>query len=105
MKIEILTQPLNTNYVGILQNYALQTVLNRMGHEVWTLDIGNYTWCNWLNHSWRIAAHKLLGHHHSFAKCPYNKNKYEGLCVNFRTIIYHLPSHALDGSKEMLFNK
>lgn len=38
MKIGILTQPLKTNYGGILQNYALQTVLKRMGHEVWTID-------------------------------------------------------------------
>ena len=34
MKIAILTLPLLTNYGGILQAYALQTVLERMGHEV-----------------------------------------------------------------------
>lgn len=34
MKIAILTLPLHTNYGGILQAYALQTVLQRMGHEV-----------------------------------------------------------------------
>lgn len=34
MKIGILTLPLHTNYGGILQAYALQTVLERMGHEV-----------------------------------------------------------------------
>lgn len=38
MKICILTQPLGHNYGGIMQNYALQTVLKRMGHEVWTED-------------------------------------------------------------------
>jgi polysaccharide pyruvyl transferase WcaK-like protein len=38
MKIGILTQPLNTNYGGLLQNYALQTVLKQMGHKVWTVD-------------------------------------------------------------------
>lgn len=38
MKIGILTQPLYTNYGGLLQAYALQTVLKRMGHEVWTED-------------------------------------------------------------------
>lgn len=32
MKIGIITQPLRTNYGGILQNYALQTVLMKMGH-------------------------------------------------------------------------
>ena len=34
MKIGILTLPLHINYGGILQAYALQTVLERMGHEV-----------------------------------------------------------------------
>lgn len=34
MKIGILTLPLHTNYGGILQAYALQTVLKRLGHEV-----------------------------------------------------------------------
>lgn len=38
MKICILTQPLHTNYGGLLQAYALQAVLKRMGHEVWTED-------------------------------------------------------------------
>lgn len=38
MKICILTQPLEANYGGLLQAYALQTVLKRMGHEVWTED-------------------------------------------------------------------
>ena len=38
MKIGILTLPLHTNYGGILQAYALQTVLERMGHEVVVFD-------------------------------------------------------------------
>lgn len=38
MKIGILTQPLHTNYGGLLQAYALQVVLKKMGHEVWTID-------------------------------------------------------------------
>lgn len=38
MKIAILTLPLHTNYGGILQAYALQTVLQRMGHHVDVLD-------------------------------------------------------------------
>lgn len=37
MKICILTQPLGTNYGGILQAYALQKVLRDMGHDVTTL--------------------------------------------------------------------
>lgn len=38
MKIAQLTQPLHLNYGGILQAYALQTVLRSMGHEVVNLD-------------------------------------------------------------------
>ena len=34
MRIGILTLPLHANYGGILQAYALQTVLRQMGHEV-----------------------------------------------------------------------
>lgn len=41
MRIGILTLPLHTNYGGILQAYALQTVLERMGHEVVVLDTPN----------------------------------------------------------------
>lgn len=33
MRIGILTQPLYTNYGGLVQCYALQTVLQRLGHE------------------------------------------------------------------------
>lgn len=38
MRIGILTLPLHTNYGGILQAYALQTVLEQMGHNVIILD-------------------------------------------------------------------
>lgn len=38
MKIAILTLPLHTNYGGILQAYALQTILGRMGHDVYVIE-------------------------------------------------------------------
>lgn len=38
MKIAILTLPLHNNYGGILQAYALQTILERMGHDVKVLS-------------------------------------------------------------------
>ena len=38
MKIGILTQPLYTNYGGLIQCYALQTALQRMGHETVVLQ-------------------------------------------------------------------
>lgn len=51
MKIGIITQPLHTNYGGLLQNYALQQVLKRLGHEPITLDQGNMS-----VPLWRIVA-------------------------------------------------
>lgn len=53
MKIGIITQPLLANYGGILQNYALQEVLRRMGHIPITID---YTLRNSL---WRCFRHRL----------------------------------------------
>ena len=38
MKIGILTQPLNANYGGVLQNYALQKILQRYGHNPLTIN-------------------------------------------------------------------
>lgn len=42
MKIAILTLPLHINYGGILQAYALQTVLQRMGHDVDVLQCAKH---------------------------------------------------------------
>lgn len=39
MKIGILTQPLHYNYGGVLQNWALQQVLTRLGHEPETIAL------------------------------------------------------------------
>lgn len=38
MKVGILTLPLHTNYGGILQAYALHTVLSRMGHDAYVIE-------------------------------------------------------------------
>lgn len=47
MKIGIYTQPLRYNYGGLLQAWALQTVLRRMGHEVVTFDPNPYYRLPW----------------------------------------------------------
>ncbi len=47
MRIGVLTLPLHTNYGGILQAYALQRVLQDMGHDVVLLD--SYPQCPTLN--------------------------------------------------------
>lgn len=77
MKIGIITQPLHANYGGILQNYALQQVLKRMGHEVWTVDYGRFGWLHWLDNAWRIVAHKLLGHKARFGMTPPERRRQE----------------------------
>lgn len=77
MKIGILTQPLHANYGGVLQNYALQTVLKHMGHEVWTIHYNKYTWFNWFDNAWRILVHKVLGHKVKFSRTPKGRNAIE----------------------------
>lgn len=77
MKIGIVTQPLHANYGGVLQNYALQQVLKRMGHEVWTLDYWKYDWLNWADMTWRVLAHKMLGHQVKFGRTPAEQRKLE----------------------------
>lgn len=77
MKIGICTQALAINYGGILQNYALQTILKRYGHIVYTLDIGKFTWFDWGNTFWRICIHKLLKHNVKFPMTPIQRNKLE----------------------------
>ena len=41
MKIAILTLPLHSNYGGIIQNYALQKVLECLGHEAYTINFAH----------------------------------------------------------------
>lgn len=50
MKIGIYTLPLNYNYGGLLQAYALQAVLERMGHEVVVIDRPYIKKVNIFNH-------------------------------------------------------
>lgn len=71
MRIGIVTQPLEMNYGGILQNWALQQVLKRLGHEPITIDafqryaglhivyrnIANF--CQWVVR-WRCKGHFSL---------------------------------------------
>lgn len=70
MKVGIITMPLCANYGGTLQNWALQQVLIRLGHEPITLRFpvmyqGVSYRHYWLNvfpmQALRFVAHKLLG--------------------------------------------
>lgn len=78
MRIAILTQPLRFNFGGILQNYALQTVLRRMGHEVVTLDPrrNQFSWWEYPLFTLRhIAARYLKGYKDANLFAEYNKDK------------------------------
>ena len=46
--------PLHTNYGGILQAYALKTVLEKMGHEAWLIDT-NLNRVSSSRQIWRLA--------------------------------------------------
>lgn len=70
MRIGIVTQPLTTNYGGILQNYALQQILKKLGHEVWTFDILKYTWWNWLIEICKVIIFRILGRKYPFLPSP-----------------------------------
>ena len=58
MRINIITQPLFCNYGGILQNYALQEVLRRMGHEVLTVNVPPREIAS--HPGWKDYAHAII---------------------------------------------
>lgn len=70
MKIGILTQPLHSNYGGLLQNYALQQILLRAGFEVETID-----WCGAKGIRESLCRIKLRILHAIFPR-RYSKPKY-----------------------------
>lgn len=75
MKIVILTLPLNLNYGGILQCYALQTVLERMGHDVQVLTRPQYGRSYYIIYPLavckRLFKRFVLGKEISIFKAPY----------------------------------
>jgi hypothetical protein len=84
MIIGILTQPLRNNYGGLLQNYALQLVLKRLGHEPITIDWdGRFTLKEKL---WRLRVQimHVLGIG-SEIKLRYIPNKKEELIISGNT--------------------
>lgn len=94
MKIGISTQPLSTNYGGILQNYALQTVLRKMGHEVWTFDIGKYTWTDWGIITVKTIVKKIMGRDAQFPKTPTKRAKKQKPLRTFASNNIHLTTRV-----------
>ena len=62
MRIGIVTQPLEMNYGGILQNWALQQVLKRLGHDPITIDAyQRFSTSHYVFNYVRAMAHRLIG--------------------------------------------
>ena len=79
MKIGIYTQPLRTNYGGILQAWAMQKVLRDMGHDVTTFDSDPFLSLSWKKkpyvYSKRFIS-KLLGRIDTiFLEKKYNRER------------------------------
>ncbi len=69
MRIGIVTQPLEMNYGGILQNWALQQVLKRLGHDPITIDAyERYSTPHYLFNCLRTLLSKLFGKKSGFPK-------------------------------------
>ena len=77
MKIGILTQPLHSNYGGLLQNYALQQTLVRAGHEVETIDWGGGSGFRAMLYRMKVQVlHMLLPNRYPLLKyMPNDKEK------------------------------
>lgn len=77
MKIGILTQPLHSNYGGLLQNYALQQTLVRAGHEVETIDWGGGSGLRAMLYGMKVRVlHTLLPNRYALLKyMPNDKEK------------------------------
>ena len=80
MKIGILTQPLASNYGGILQNYALQVVLKRLGHDPYTIYYGQGKFWDWVN-IWIRYIVKVIIRHPGRKYRPLNYNDFIHRCT------------------------
>lgn len=84
-KIGIITTHHYPNYGNKLQNYALQTVLQRMGFDVETIDDAR-TWksMNSWKENWKVLLHVLTG----FRYVPYHTRVFKFIHFSKRYINY-----------------
>lgn len=83
MKIGIFTQPLKSNYGGILQNYAMQVVLKRLGYEPWTVDYLRFTWWDWFVAVVKVTIKKCLLRKSNYPVTPTNVQRQENSLRRF----------------------
>lgn len=80
MRVAILTQPLRLNYGGILQAYALQTVLTMMGHEVKVIYTSPYRNISLFLRFYHVIRH-IVG---KYILCKYDGPLFEDRAYNKR---------------------
>lgn len=96
MKIGILTQPLHSNYGGLLQNYALQQILIAEGHEVETLDWGkSNTLHSKLYHAKIKFLTKFLPKKYPKLRYQPSKNELSVICKNTNYFINKYIKHTV----------
>ena len=95
MRIGILTLPLHANYGGILQAYALQTVLERMGHEVCVLGTEFHSEDVSLSYKIRWALRQIKNILTNGKHLPFKYNKAQLEMYNARILYtsYFIKNH------------
>ena len=83
MKIGIVTQPLSRNYGGILQNYALQQTLIKLGHYPYTFDLGKFTWKDWFGITIKSIIKLIIGRPYAFVDIPPKRHQQERILRQF----------------------
>lgn len=102
MKICILTQPLHSNYGGLLQAFALQTILKRMGHRVWTVDWAHdLSYWRWALGCCRTLILRVMKRNVPFPVLPYRvkyMRRYTDRFI-FSNITTTVPMHSISTRK------
>lgn len=86
MKIGIITQPLEDNYGGILQNWALQQYIFSLGHNPITIDYGlKYGWLRYFLSCCKTIVCRLKGNKRIFPHRP----RYGRYCSKYTSDFIH----------------
>ena len=106
MKIGILTLRLHNNYGGILQAYALQTVLERMGHNVEVIDIKSSNslplWKLPLIYTKRLLMKFLLGKNIRIFLESYERKHWPMMCqFTYKFIDKYIHRFSFDDVKDL----
>lgn len=105
MKIGILTLPLSYNYGGILQAFALQTILERMGHDVVVVDKDRYLPSDMYHQSRSCLSYVLHGFkgktNWSYNKAKNEREKYTRDFINKNINTFAVKDMARDFPKDV----